>query len=223
MMTQGYFITGTDTDAGKTCATLALMRYFKRQGKSVLGMKPVASGCTLQSGELKNADALLIQEHASIAVDYQLINPYAYELPISPHIAGIHNPVKLAVIVERFNSLKALADVVIVEGAGGWYAPLNAQDDISALAKALALPVILVVGLRLGCINHAKLSYQAIQLSGIACVGWIAVCVDPDLLNRDENIQTITAALPVPLLGILPYQQALDFELLADQLKRLPT
>jgi dethiobiotin synthetase len=218
MMTQGYFITGTDTDAGKTCATLALMRYFKRQGKSVLGMKPVASGCTLQSGELKNADALLIQEHASIAVDYQLINPYAYELPVSPHIAGIHNPVKLAVIVERFNSLKALADVVIVEGAGGWYAPLNTQDDISDLANALALPVILVVGLRLGCINHAKLSYQAIQLSGIACAGWIAVCVDPDLLNRDENIQTITAALPVPLFGILPYQQPLDFELLADQI-----
>ena len=218
MMTQGYFITGTDTDAGKTCATLALMRYFKRQGKSVLGMKPVASGCTLQSGELKNADALLIQEHASIAVDYQLINPYAYELPISPHIAGIHNPVKLAVIVERFNSLKALADVVIVEGAGGWYAPLNTQDDISDLANALALPVILVVGLRLGCINHAKLSYQAIQLLGIACAGWIAVCVDPDLLNRDENIQTITAALPVPLFGILPYQQPLDFELLADQI-----
>ncbi len=218
MMTQGYFITGTDTDAGKTCATLALMRYFKRQGKSVLGMKPVASGCTLQAGELKNADALLIQEHASIAVDYQLINPYAYELPVSPHIAGIHNPVKLAVIVERFNSLKALADVVIVEGAGGWYAPLNTQDDISDLAKALALPVILVVGLRLGCINHAKLSYQTIQLSSIACVGWIAVCVDPDLLNRDENIQTITAALPVPLFGILPYQQPLDFELLADQI-----
>ncbi len=218
MMTQGYFITGTDTDAGKTCATLALMRYFKRQGKSVLGMKPVASGCTLQAGELKNADALLIQEHASIAVDYQLINPYAYELPVSPHIAGIHNPVKLAVIVERFNSLKALADVVIVEGAGGWYAPLNTQDDISDLANALALPVILVVGLRLGCINHAKLSYQAIQLSGIACAGWIAVCVDPDLLNRDENIQTITAALPVPLFGILPYQQPLDFELLADQI-----
>ena len=218
MNTQGYFITGTDTDVGKTCATIALMRYFKRQGKTVLGMKPVASGCTLQADELKNADALLIQENASVKVDYQLINPYAYELPVSPHIAGVHNPVKLATIVERFNSLKALADVVIVEGAGGWYAPLNAQDDISDLAKVLALPVILVVGLRLGCINHAKLSYQAIQLSGIACVGWIAVCVDPDLLNRDENIQTITAALPVPLLGILPYQQALDFELLADQL-----
>ena len=223
MSAQGYFITGTDTDVGKTCATIALMRYFKRQGKTVLGMKPVASGCTLHAGELKNADALLIQENASIALDYQMINPYAYKLPVSPHIAGIHNPVKLAIIVECYNSLKALADIVIVEGAGGWYAPLNAQDDISDLANALALPVILVVGLRLGCINHAKLSYQAIKLSGLACAGWIAVSVDPDLLNRDENIQAIKTALPVPLLGVLPYQKQLDYDLLADQLKPLPT
>jgi len=223
MSAQGYFITGTDTDVGKTCATIALMRYFKRQGKTVLGMKPVASGCTLHAGELKNADALLIQDNASIALDYQMINPYAYKLPVSPHIAGIHDPVKLAIIVECYNSLKALADIVIVEGAGGWYAPLNAQDDISDLANALALPVILVVGLRLGCINHAKLSYQAIKLSGLACAGWIAVSVDPDLLNRDENIQAIKTALPVPLLGVLPYQKQLDYDLLADQLKPLPT
>ena len=223
MSAQGYFITGTDTDVGKTCATIALMRYFKRQGKTVLGMKPVASGCTLHAGELKNADALLIQENASIALDYQMINPYAYKLPVSPHIAGIHDPVKLAIIVECYNSLKALADIVIVEGAGGWYAPLNAQDDISDLANALALPVILVVGLRLGCINHAKLSYQAIKLSGLACAGWIAVSVDPDLLNRDENIQAIKTALPVPLLGVLPYQKQLDYDLLADQLKLLLT
>ncbi len=223
MSAQGYFITGTDTDVGKTCATIALMRYFKRQGKTVLGMKPVASGCTLHAGELKNADALLIQENASIALDYQMINPYAYKLPVSPHIAGIHDPVKLAIIVECYNSLKVLADIVIVEGAGGWYAPLNAQDDISDLANALALPVILVVGLRLGCINHAKLSYQAIKLSGLACAGWIPVSVDPDLLNRDENIQAIKTALPVPLLGVLPYQKQLDYDLLADQLKLLLT
>jgi len=223
MSAQGYFITGTDTDVGKTCATIALMRYFKRQGKTVLGMKPVASGCTLHAGELKNADALLIQENASIVLDYQLINPYAYQLPVSPHIAGVDNPVKLETIVERYNSLKALADIVIVEGAGGWYAPLNAQDGISDLANTLALPVILVVGLRLGCINHAKLSYQAIPLSGLVCAGWIAVSVDPDLLYRDENIQAITDALPVPLIGVLPYQKQLDYDLLADQLKRLPT
>ncbi len=217
-MEQGYFITGTDTNAGKTWATIALMRYFKQQGKSVIGMKPVAAGCFMQDGQLKNEDALLIQENASVKIDYDLINPYAYELPVSPHIAGINNPVKLATIVERFNTLKELAEIVLVEGAGGWYAPLNDHEDISDLAKSLALPVIIVVAIRLGCINHAKLTWQAIQHSGIPCAGWIAVCVDPDMLNRDENIHTIKTALNVPLLGVLPYLASADFDLLAGKL-----
>ena len=224
-MEKGYFITGTDTNAGKTWATIALMRYFKKQGKIVVGMKPVASGCSLpctawerQDGRLKNEDALLIQENASIKIDYDLINPYAYELPVSPHIAGISNPVKLATVVESFNVLKELAEIVLVEGAGGWYAPLNDREDISDLAKALALPVILVVAIRLGCINHAKLTWQAIHYSGIFCAGWIAVCVDPDMLQSDENICTIKTAFNVPLLGVLPYLANADFDLLAGRL-----
>ena len=216
-MEQGYFITGTDTNAGKTWATIALMRYFKQQDKSVVGMKPVASGCSMQDGQLKNEDALLIQENASLKIDYGLINPYAYELPVSPHIAGINNPVNLPKIAERFNTLKALAEIVLVEGAGGWYAPLNDREDNSDLAKALALPVILVVAIRLGCINHAKLTWQAIQHSDIPCAGWIAVCVDPDMLSRDENIHTIKTALKVPLLGVLPYLESADFDLLAGR------
>ena len=214
-MALGYFITGTDTNAGKTWAAVTLMRYFKQQGKTVVGMKPVASGCTLQDGRLKNADALLIQENASVKLDYDLINPYAYALPVSPHIAGIDNPANLTVIVENFNILKALAEIVVVEGAGGWYAPLNDHEDMSDLAKSLALPVILVVAIRLGCINHAKLTYQAIHHSGIPCAGWIAVCADFDLLNLDENIQTIKTAVPAPLLGVLPYLDSADFDLLA--------
>jgi dethiobiotin synthetase len=218
-MEKGYFITGTDTNAGKTWATIALMRYFKQQGKSVVGMKPVASGCSMQDGgQLKNEDALLIQENASIQIAYNLINPYAYELPVSPHIAGINNPVNLATIVDRFNALKELAEIVLIEGAGGWYAPLNEHEDISDLVKALALPVIIVVAIRLGCINHAKLTWQAIQRSGIPCAGWIAVCIDPDMLSRDENIHTIKTALKVPLLGVLPYMVRADFDLLARQL-----
>jgi dethiobiotin synthetase len=217
-MEKGYFITGTDTNAGKTWATIALIRYFKQQGKSVAGMKPVASGCSFQDGQLKNADALLIQENASLKIAYDLINPYAYELPVSPHIAGINNPVNLAVIVERLNTLKAVAEIVLVEGAGGWYAPLNEYEDISDLAKSLALPVIIVVAIRLGCINHAKLTWQAIQHSGIPCAGWIAVCIDPDMLKPDENIQTIKTALNVPLLGALPYLASADFDLLAGKL-----
>ena len=217
-MEQGYFITGTDTNAGKTWATIALMRYFRQQGKTVAGMKPVAAGCEMQDGRMKNEDALLIQENASLPIDYDLINPYAYQLPVSPHIAGINNPVKMDKIAESFNVLKELAEIVLVEGAGGWYTPLNDSEDISDLAKALALPVILVVAIRLGCINHAKLTWQAIQNSGLPCAGWIAVCVEPDMLSRDENIRTIEMALKLPLLGVLPFLASADFDLLAGKL-----
>lgn len=217
-MEKGYFITGTDTNVGKTWATITLMHYFKQQDKSVVGMKPVASGCFMRGGQLKNEDALLIQENASSKIAYDLINPYAYELPVSPHIAGINNPVKLATIVTSFNVLKELAEIVLIEGAGGWYTPLNDHEDISDLAKALALPVIIVVAIRLGCINHAKLTWQAIQQSGIPCGGWIAMCVDPDMQKTNENIQTIITALNAPLLGVLPYLASTDFDLLAGKL-----
>lgn len=217
-MEQGYFITGTDTNAGKTWATIALMRYFKQQGISVVGMKPVASGCFIQDGQLKNEDALLIQENASLEIEYDLINPYAYELPVSPHIAGINNPANLATIVSKFNALKELAEIVLVEGAGGWYAPLNDREDINDLAKALALPVILVVAIRLGCINHARLTFEAIQHSGIPCAGWIAVCIDQDMLMPDQNIQRIKQSLDAPLLGVFPYLGSADFDLSASKL-----
>ncbi len=218
-MAKGYFITGTDTNVGKTWATIALMRYFKSRGKSVAGMKPVASGCFMQDGRLQNEDALLIQENASLPIDYDLVNPYAYELPVSPHIAGIKNPVKLDRLAAGVEVLKTLADIVVVEGAGGWYAPLNEREAISDLANTLALPVIMVVAVRLGCINHARLTYQAIAQSGLNCAGWIAVCTDPDLLNRDENILTIKNLVDAPLLGVLPYTEAADFDFLSAQLK----
>jgi len=217
-MEKGYFITGTDTNAGKTWATIALMRYFKSRGKSVVGMKPVASGCLMQDGQLKNEDALLIQENASVPIDYDLINPYAYEQPVSPHIVGVKNPVNLQRLVANFELLRNMADIIIVEGAGGWYTPLNESDAISDLAETLALPVIMVVAIRLGCINHARLTYQAIKQSGVGCAGWIAVCTDPDLLSRDENIQTIKIALDAPLLGILPYRDIADFDFFSEQL-----
>lgn len=218
-MEKAYFITGTDTNVGKTWATIALMHYFKNRGKSVAGMKPVAAGCLMLDGQLKNEDALLMQEHASLPVDYDLINPYAYELPVSPHIAGVKNPVKLDVLAAKFELLKTLADIVAVEGAGGWYSPLNEREAISDLAKALALPVIMVVAIRLGCINHARLTYQAIKQSGVNCAGWIAVCTDPGLLSRDENIETIKAALDAPLLGVLPHMEVADFNFFSEQLK----
>jgi dethiobiotin synthetase len=218
-MTTGYFITGTDTGVGKTWATLSLIHYFKNQGKSAAGMKPVASGCLIYQGKLVNEDALQIQQHSSINVDYDLINPYGFAIPVSPHIAGVKNPVIIDKVLTCYNELKNSAEVIIVEGAGGWYTPINGQQDMADLAKALRLPVILVVAIRLGCINHAKLTFRAIQQTGIECAGWIATCSDPEVLSLDETIETIKNAVETPLLGVLPYTKTADFNFFSQQLR----
>jgi dethiobiotin synthetase len=214
-MEKGYFITGTDTNVGKTWATVALMRYFKGQAKSVIGLKPVASGCTFLNGILVNDDALLLQENATVKLDYRLVNPYAFELPVSPHIACKDNSVDLNIIVNGFNAIKDQAQIILVEGAGGWHSPLNENQDNCDLAFALNLPVLLVVAIKLGCINHAQLSHQAIFKSGVPCAGWIAVCLDPELLCIKENIDTLKKRLGSPFCGVLPYTKTQDFDLLA--------
>jgi dethiobiotin synthetase len=221
MMKKGFFVTGTDTGVGKTWATVALMRYFKNKGFSVVGMKPVAAGCEWHHGLLKNEDAVLLQENASIQVEYKEVNPYAFEMPVSPHIAAMETPVQLDVIKQSFDQLKTKADVVLVEGAGGWLAPLNNQHDIADLAMTLQLPVILVVAIRLGCINHARLTLQAIIESNVECAGWVAMCLDPELQMIDENIEMISSKLSVPLLGVLPYTAEKDFNDLAKYFERL--
>jgi len=217
-MTGGFFITGTDTGVGKTCAAIALMHALQRQGKTVLAMKPVAAGCLMQEGGLKNDDALALQSHASLPLPYPLINPYAYAEPVSPHIAGTHNPVQLAVVTRQFALLKSQSDCVLVEGAGGWFSPINSGQSNADLAAALTLPVILVVAIRLGCINHARLSQLAINQSGLPLVGWIAVCTEPNMSYQQDNIAFIGACLAVPLLGIFPYLSVVDFDFLANQL-----
>ncbi|MDD5213928.1 MAG: dethiobiotin synthase [Methylococcales bacterium] len=204
-MKRAYFVTGTDTNVGKTWATLALMTHFKQQNLSVLGMKPVASGCEKNCGEWKNDDALAIQENGSFVVDYKIINPFAYELSISPHLAGKENPANFDIILANFQTLQNLADVVIVEGAGGWYAPLNETETIANLAKKLNLPIILVVGIRLGCINHALLTAEAIKNAGLNCVGWLAVCNDTKFDCVDLTIESLKERLEIPLLAIFPY------------------
>ncbi len=220
-MKGGFFITGTDTGVGKTWTTVALMRHLQKQGRSVLGMKPVAAGCTLNDGQWQNADALLLQENGSLTVDYRCINPYALRDPVSPHIAAAQADcnVQLEEILRNFYHLRSLVDMVLVEGAGGWLAPLNDHQDIADLAAVLELPVILVVAIRLGCINHARLSYRAILAASQPCAGWIAVCSEPNMLVRDENIATIRRALDAPLLGVLPYTHYPDFNFLSKRLK----
>ncbi len=221
-MAQGFFITGTDTGIGKTWSTLALMQYYQNQGKTVLGMKPIASGCEWQEGQLKNEDALLIHEQASIELPYQAVNPYAFELAVSPHIAAAESGVEieLAHIVDQYRNLAKMADVVLVEGVGGWLVPLNEFDVVADLAKQLALPVIVVVGVRLGCINQAKLTFDAIEQAGCKCYGWIASCVEKDMQKLDENIATISKATPVPLLAIFPFLETMDQKMLAKKITK---
>ncbi len=216
-MKQGFFITGTDTGIGKTWATVALMQYFKQKGKTVVGMKPIASGCDLVDGELKNEDALLLQQHASMPFEYRQVNSFSFSAPVSPHLAADNgSEVSLDKVIDDFEKLKPHAEVVLVEGVGGWLVPLNNQGhDVEDLARRLGLSVIMVVGIRLGCINHARLTYQAINASGIKCAGWLAMCVEPETLKMDENIATLKEAIDAPLLGVLPYSEKADFGLLA--------
>jgi len=220
-MKRAYFVTGTDTNVGKTWATLALMSHFKQQNLSVLGMKPVASGCEKVGNEWKNSDALAIQKNGSFVVDYEIINPFAYELPISPHLAGKENPANFDVIATHFQTLQNLADVVIVEGAGGWYAPLNETKTIADLAKKLNLPIILVVSIKLGCINHALLTAEAIKNTGLNCAGWLAVCNDADFDCVDLTIKSLKKRLSMPLIGILPYLKEADFAYLGKHCENI--
>lgn len=209
-MEQGYFVTGTDTNVGKTWATVALLRYLKAHGKTVLGMKPVASGCFQKDGKWLNDDAILLRENSSQFLEYDLINPYAFELPVSPHIAGDDRPVDLNVILSTFEVIKNKAQVVLVEGAGGWHSPLNDNSDNSDLAEMLNLPVILVVAIKLGCINHAVLTIEAVRRKGLTCAGWIAVHLDREQLFPERVVADLSAKLKAPLLGRLPYLESPD-------------
>lgn len=205
-MAQGYFITGTDTEIGKTHSAVKLVQHYQAQGKRVLAMKPVASGCDiLPDGRWHNDDVARLVA-ATGQTDLELMNPYRFLPPVSPHIAAREAGVEidLAVIADHYHSLAAQADVVLVEGAGGWLAPLSDHYRMQELAQRLQLPVILVVGMRLGCINHALLSAQAIEASGCQLAGWIANRVVPNQLAYADNLATLRQYLGAPLLEI-PY------------------
>ena len=220
MTGKGYFITGTDTGVGKTWATLALMACLQRQGHRVLGMKPVASGCEETPQGLRNEDALLIQQQGSVAVPYRQINPYAFAPAIAPHLAAAQAGVaiELGVLERGFADLAKRADQVVVEGAGGWLVPLHRQQSLADLAQWLGLPVVLVVGLRLGCINHALLSAMAIRAAGCQLAGWIANTLDPAMPCLEGNIDSIATRIEAPLLGVLPYQAERAIDGLAERL-----
>lgn len=209
---RGLFVTGTDTGVGKTLVTVALMRALVHSGLKTAGMKPVASGSLRTPEGLRNDDALQLQAAANLPRPYELVNPYAFAPPIAPHLAAREAGVSIEMprILESYRRLGEGADVVIVEGVGGWQVPLAKNFALPDLARALALPVVLVVGLRLGCLNHAHLSARAILADGLTLAGWVANGLDPNFERRADNVATLEQVIPAPMLADFPWMQAAD-------------
>lgn len=206
-MKQAYFVTGTDTEVGKTTIAAGLLHAARLAGLSTAAAKPVASGCVRTAAGLRNDDALALLGECSLALGYDEVNPFAFEPAIAPHLAAREAGVELSVArllpaVRRV--LDRGADFSLVEGAGGWRVPLTGRENLSDLAVALGLPVILVVGVRLGCINHALLSVEAIERDGLRLTGWVANIVDPQTSRLEENLATLAERLPAPCLGRVP-------------------
>ncbi|QBB72162.1 dethiobiotin synthase [Pseudolysobacter antarcticus] len=219
-MSCSVFITGTDTGIGKTTCSAALLVALRGSGLRAVGMKPVASGCRETALGLRNDDAELLLEHGEPGIDYALVNPYAFAAPIAPSIAAADagTAIELDILRSAFATLARHNDVVVVEGVGGWAAPLSATLMQADLVRELRLPVILVVGLRLGCINHAVLSARAIVADGCELLGWIANTIDPQMLRIEENLAALKKLLPAPCLGRLPTQNPADPIALASEL-----
>lgn len=205
--TNAVFIAGTDTGIGKTYVSCALLRALRAEGLRAVGMKPVASGCMATPAGLRNDDALALIEASDPRPDYATCNPFAFAEAVSPHLAAAAEraEVTMAPFETAFAQLAENADVVLVEGVGGWLAPLSPTLEANALPQALGLPVILVVGLRLGCLNHAQLTVRAIRADGCRLLGWIGNAVDPAMDRREDNLDTLRRLLPAPCLGVLDH------------------
>jgi dethiobiotin synthetase len=208
-MSRAAFVTGTDTGVGKTRVALGLMHALQARGYRVVGMKPVATGCSRRGRSLRNDDALRLQRQGSVRLPYRSVNPYAFEPPIAPHIAAAEAGVAVdpEVIGASFECLASQADWVVVEGIGGWRVPLSPALTLADLVLDLKLPVILVVAVRLGCLNHALLTAESVAHCGAALAGWVANLADPACERIEANIEALKDRLPAPLLGTLPYRR----------------
>jgi dethiobiotin synthetase len=211
---KGFFITGTDTNVGKTLVASALVYKFVQEGFRAVGMKPVAAGCEMLEGKLLSEDVSQLIAASNVSAPMEQINPYTFEPAIAPHIAAAQAglEIKLDVITKAYVALATQVDVVIVEGAGGFYVPLSESLDTAALAKALDLPVILVVSMRLGCLNHALLTVEAICARGLKMAGWVANTIDPDMAMLEENLLSLKQRIQAPCLGVIPWQATADFK-----------
>ncbi len=207
MSARGVFITGTDTGVGKTLIACGLVRGLRQRGHRVGVMKPVASGSLRTPRGLRNADAVALMEAGGVPAEkYRRVNPYCFEPPISPHIAAEAANVKIDLdrIREDFEEMARVVDWMVVEGAGGWLAPLSAQETMSDLARALSLPALLVVGLKLGCLNHAQLSHRAMRSDGVAVAGWVSSAIDAEMPHAAANLESLERLLGEPPLAVVP-------------------
>jgi dethiobiotin synthetase len=225
-LAKAFFVTATDTDAGKTLVTSALLYLAAQASLNTIALKPLSAGCEQTEQGLRNADALKLQSYATVEMDYDQVNPVAFKEPIAPHIAAGFRQIsadRLAAYCR--GAMLQPADLILVEGAGGWRVPLNARECISHLVKQLDIPVILVIGMKLGCLNHALLTAEAIARDGVPIMGWIATQTDPDMLKVEENLATLKQRFRAPLLGFIPWlddptpekaSQYLDLNLLLE-------
>lgn len=211
MAKRTFFIAGTDTDAGKTLVACAILEQARQQGLTTAAIKPVAAGCALTGDGLRNGDALALQRAMTMELPYEQVNPVAFEPPIAPHIAALQEGRNLS--VARLSGfcrgvMMLPCDLVLVEGAGGWRVPLNPRETLANLAIDLGAPVILVVGMKLGCISHALLTVEAIARDGLTLAGWVANRIDADMSCYAENLMTLQSLIPAPCLGDVPFLAA---------------
>ncbi|MEJ3959935.1 dethiobiotin synthase [Brachymonas sp. G13] len=215
-LAHGVFVTGTDTEVGKSLIAAALIHRYNASGQPCIGMKPVAAGADWRQddagGYWHNDDVALLDQASPIRAPQALRCPYLFEPPIAPHVAARQAGVQinLDTLRERYLQLRDYAPTVVVEGAGGWLVPVDDKHTLADLAVALRLPVVLVVGLRLGCISHALLTAQAIAASGLPLAGWVANHIDPQMLVQQDNIATLQQRLQAPCLGIVPRLETVD-------------
>ncbi|MEJ2762386.1 dethiobiotin synthase [Photobacterium sp. MCCC 1A19761] len=223
-MTKAFFIAGTDTDVGKTVASRAILHAADKANIQIAGYKPVASGSQITEDGIRNSDALYLQQASVVPLTYDEVNPYAFEAPISPHLASAqeNRPIDFAVLSQGLAHLKAKSEVVLVEGAGGWRVPVTHDVCLSSWVKQEQLPVVLVVGVKLGCLSHAMLTAEAIERDGLEMVGWVANRINPGTEHYAEIIQMLEQKLPGKKLGEIPYMPGIKKRNLADYIDLAP-
>ncbi|MDC9596440.1 dethiobiotin synthase [Xenorhabdus anantnagensis] len=211
-MTNKYFLTGTDTEVGKTVVSCALLQAANKKGYQTAGYKPVASGSGMTAEGIRNGDALALQRNSAVSLTYQEVNPLVFVEPTSPHIvsAELNQPIDFSVLSKGLGALEKKSDWVLIEGAGGWYTPLSDNTTFADWVIQENLPVILTVGVKLGCINHAVLTAKAIQYAGLKLAGWVANEIEPAGKHQAAYLETLKRMIPAPLLGIIPHLSESD-------------